>query len=726
MKKILFWIIFLIIHCQVTARPVIIAVDTTQKPLIYAARRLAGSFFDAGIPSEIKDLESATGLAQLTIILPANLPYLSHGKIDSGDFNGIHPEGFRFIKSEDGLNLTILSPDATGAMYGMLELIGTIGHNGLLQWPHSKTVNPSLTYRIIKFNLPWSPYRAGKATSLHVNTCRDLAFWEKFLDMMADNRWNVLSLWNNHPFPFLIKPKNFPLATPLTDAELGEWQLFWKTLFSMAKQRGIQTFIVNWNIVVSPEFAQAYGVKEYNDLSELVKTYTRECATQVINEYADLTGIGVTLADWMGNFGGEEMNPQKREDWIGETFIAGMQAAQRPVKFLHRSVLAGDPLAMRALLSQANLAEPALVEIKFNWSHAHSTPTLSITHDYHSGQLDDRFWNPLPEQYRIQWMMRNEDFFILRWAEPDFIRNHLQQNVHPYVNGYFVGSEGYIPAVDYASRPGTTSWTYAFEKQWLFYKTWGRLLYDPSTPDQVFEDALEQKYGAGIGQDFLMGYRLASRMPLRLASFFRSTWDYTLYSEGFISAEPSNPKGLFDRSSPFISLDEFMNHETLDPQMVSISAYVDSLETSSADFSKKITPLMLADQLEHDAKQALSRISGLRKHRSVDRKAYHSELDDLATWCYLSLYMAVKLRAGVSVELYLRRGDEYLKKQALDHLEHGIRYWDQVIKYTWKRYHPVPHVAFQRWGTGSETFSWFQLRDQVLKDVTWVKGLRTK
>ena len=29
-------------------------------------------------------------------------------------------------------------------------------------------------------------------------------------------------------------------------------------------------------------------------------------------------------------------------------------------------------------------------------------------------------------------------------------------------------------------------WKWAFERQWLFYKLWGRLLYDPTTPDAVF------------------------------------------------------------------------------------------------------------------------------------------------------------------------------------------------------------------------------------------------
>jgi hypothetical protein len=119
---------------------------------------------------------------------------------------------------------------------------------------------------------------------------------------MAENRFNILSLWNVHPFSYMVKPVNFPGANNYSDKEMSEWKSFWTSLFRMAKDRGVQPFIVNWNIAVSPEFAKRYGVRERNDTSEIVKRYTREVVTQVINEYPDLAGIGITLADWMSNF----------------------------------------------------------------------------------------------------------------------------------------------------------------------------------------------------------------------------------------------------------------------------------------------------------------------------------------------------------------------------------------------------------------------------------------
>ena len=634
------------------------------------------------------------------------------------DFEGLKPEGYVFKWVNENRTLMVLALDENGAAYGVLDLKEHLEFEGNLIDVKEKLVNPAFEYRIVKYNLPWSPYRYNLATEVHTHISRDIVFWERFLDMMVENRLNVLSLWNNHPFPFMIISQNYPEASPFSKDEMAEWKVFWKTLFRMAKLRGIQTFIINWNIVVSPEFAKAYGVKEYNDLSDVVKKYTKESVTQVINEYEDLTGIGVTLADWMGNFGVEEMTPQKREDWIEETIVAGMKAANRPVKFIHRSVLAGDPIAMRELIDRAELEEPALVEIKFNWSHGHSTPKLAITHDYHSGELDERFWNPMPQNYRIQWMIRNEDFFILRWAQPDFIREHIKENSKEFVNGYFIGSEGYIPAMDYSHKPSPVkTWQYAFEKQWMFYKTWGRLLYQPETPDSYFSDQFELRYGKGVGAPLLEAYKLASNMPLRLASFYRSTWDYTLYSEGFIEAEPSSKTEWFDRSSPFISIDQLIHHETLDPNMISIVDYCSKIMDKEKIGPEQITPLALAEISEKDSRKALEFIKPLYAQTSEYSGALVSELDDVATWSYLGIYFADKLRAGVALQDFRNTGNIEKKNQAIALLKKCLGHWDQVIKYTKDRYNPTPHVSTQRYGDEFQEFSWELLRPQVERDI---------
>ena len=618
----------------------------------------------------------------------------------------IQKEGFQIVRKQG--RIFILGKDESGAMYGLLDVAEQARMHGGLRGVKEKIANPRFAFRAIKFNLPWSPYRPGAAADVHLQTCRDLKFWQRFLDMMALNRFNALTLWNLHPFTYMIRPTNFPRACPLSDKELADWRSFWRSLFRMAKERGIETYIVNWNIVVSPEFARAYGAKEYEDTSPLVRRYLRECITQVIDEYEDLTGLGVTLADWMGG-----LKPKEAEDFVAETFVVGMKNAKRPVKFIHRATLAGDPMELRRVIDQAALPDPVWVEIKFNWSHGHSTPRLAMTHDYESGKLDERFWTPAPANYKIAWMVRNEDFFILRWGEPDFIRAHIAANGHDYVGGYFVGSEGYIPARDYSHKPGEhQTWDYAFEKQWLFYMLWGRLLYDPRTSDAVFAAEFSRRYNERLGGLLLRAYALASRMPLKLASFYRGTWDFTLYSEGFLApVKPGDKSG----PSPFLSINELIASRTLDPTYLSIRDFVSKARSGPG----LVTPLELANGLEADGREALKLVASARPASAALTGALECELEDIETWAYLSLYFADKLRAGTALETYGRFGGSEVKEKAVRLLERAAGHWDKICEITSAHYFETPYAD-------GESFSWEKYRPRVLLDIETARRTAAK
>jgi hypothetical protein len=667
-----------------------VAYSTRSEQCHFAAGRLVGAL---GGKVTLLPLENATDKTNV-IAVCGDAEAASFGlRIDVS----VKKEGFQIVRKDD--RIIVLGRNETGAMYGLLDVAEQVRMNAGLTGVREKISNPRFPFRAIKLNLPWSPYRPGPAAEVHMETCRDLKFWQRFLDMMAENRVNALTLWNLHPFTYMVRPTNFPKACPLSDKELAEWQAFWRALFRMAKERGIETYIVNWNIVVSPEFAREYGAKEYEDTSPLVRRYMRECITQVIDEYGDLTGLGVTLADWMGG-----LKPKEAEDFVEETFVAGMKDAKRSVKFIHRATLAGDPMELRRVIDHAALTDPVWVEIKFNWSHGHSTPRLAMTHDYESGKLDERFWSPAPTNYKIVWMVRNEDFFILRWGEPDFIRAHIAANGHDYVGGYFVGSEGYIPAKDYSHKPGPhVTWDYAFEKQWMFYMLWGRLLYDPGTPDAVFEAELARRYGEGLGSRLMRAYTLASRMPLKLASFYRATWDYTLYSEGFLAPiKPDNESG----PSPFISIDELIATRTLDPTYISIPDFVSGARSGPG----LVTPLELADGLEADGRETLDLVRLSRPASASIPSALACELDDIETWAYLSLYFADKLRAGTALETYRRLGGAEVKEKAVKLLERAATYWDKVCEITSGHYFETPYAD-------GGTFSWEKYKPQVLLDI---------
>ncbi|MEM9259057.1 MAG: hypothetical protein AAGA62_05385, partial [Bacteroidota bacterium] len=467
--------------------------------------------------------------------------------VGEGELEKVQPEGFLLARSDD--QLKIVGKDANGAMYGLFEVAEQLSFGKALAEIETKRVSPALQNRFIKFNLPWSSYRNSPALDVHLETCRDTAFWRSFLDHMTVNRFNVLSLWNLHPFTDMVRLEKYPEASPYTAEEMEEKQQFWTSLFHMAKERGIQTYVVNWNIFVSNEFADAHGIAGYSktggywgdaDNSVLIEEYTRECVRALIDEFPDLTGIGLTLGERMGG-----MTSPERRDWIDRTILAGMAQAKRKAKLLYRAPLSAGlsshgttdkttEVITREVLDTLAIPEETIISFKYNWSHGHSSPDLFIVH---GGKLTDTYWNPVPDNYSMLWTIRNEDFFTLRWGQPDFVRDFLRNNTRPgYVSGCILGSECYLPAKDYFSKdPGAMPFNYAFERQWLWYSIWGRLLYDPDTPDELFANQLNQRFDIDFGDELLDSWKNASDYYHLFASFYKGTWDATLYAEAFSS-----------------------------------------------------------------------------------------------------------------------------------------------------------------------------------------------
>lgn len=631
------------------------------------------------------------------------------------------PESFRVSTGTDGA-IRIAGSDGTGAMYGCLELADRIRADGSAIGLSEIVREPRLEFRATKLNLPWSSYRRGEVMSRHEATMKTHDFWATYIDMLARNRFNALTIWNLHPFPYMIRPKRFPEACPFSDAELARWRELWRFIFRRCRERGVAAYIVDWNIHVPPSLEEAWGISyrefEYHigpgDASERVKEYNRECITQVIDEYEDLAGIGVSLGERM-----ENLDAHERERWIEEVVFAGMKAASRPAQLIHRAPFTADPAEVRRAIEGSGLETPVWVEYKFNWSHGHSTPKLSLTHDVgHNAdkpKIDDRYWNPPPTHHKMVWMVRNEDIFVLRWGEPDFIRAHIRENAHNYTGGYIVGSEGHIPADDLADRHGhPRPWRYGFEKQWLFYRLWGRLLYHPDEPDETFEADFRARHGDDVGAELLAGFRHGSRMPLRLASFHAETWDYTIYSEGFIS--PFKRLGFVGSRDPFISIDEFIAHPTLDDQLLSIPDFVHAGLAGVKLPGDKVTPIRLAERCDADGERALVAVGKVRSKVGYPDSCLVAEIADVEVWGHLSRYLAAKLRAGVALHRFRAACDPADKDLAVAELTTGLELWREVVRITSERYVDVPYIDRSEYGY-EQRFHWRFFTHSVAGDL---------
>ncbi len=302
--------------CQATGFTILCAVQTPQGK--YASRRLREAVESAGV-------------------LPATGKHaVFELRIDAA----LGAEAFA-IRRKDR-TFQVFGGDERGLIYGALALREQLLDGTSIDAIADTTARPALAFRGIKFNTPWDTYRPSSALDQHYDTARDLKFWERFLDMMVENRFNAVSLWTMHPFTYMIRPKNFPEAGKWTPQQLGEWQHLYHEIFRMAKERGLDTYVVFWSIFVSEEFAKAHRVANENfyphyyvpgDTSPITKRYLRESVAQMLEEYPDLDGIGVSHGEGMAG-----MTPLQRQQFVDEVFIAGALEAKRkePVKLIHR------------------------------------------------------------------------------------------------------------------------------------------------------------------------------------------------------------------------------------------------------------------------------------------------------------------------------------------------------------------------------------------------------
>lgn len=652
-------VILLIFSCSNTPKVIKIFADESIKTEAqYGLNKLELQLATSGLSVEIVDNPTD---ALLTLVKEDNKSKTDNFKLHRTDSK-----------------ISISANNTRGFIYGLQELTEQLKSGTKWQDVTNKTVNAHYNFRAIKFNLPWYSYRKGKNLSLHYETCKDLKFWESFLDMMVENKFNVISLWNLHPYMFMVKSDKFPEAKPFTDEELKEWQSLFKGIFKMAKDRGIDSYIFNWNIFVSDEFSKAYNIGEYTkgsgfgtfwgegETNELLEAYTREMVTKTINEYPNLTGVGITLGERMGG-----MTSEERRDWIDRTFVKALKDADREAKLFYRAPLSAGltshgtvskstEILTREAIENIELDNDVYLGFKFNWSHGHSSPNLCIVH---GGILTDTYWNPKPKNYRGVYTVRNEDFFALRWAQPDFIRAFINNNSQDYIDGTIIGSETYIPAKDYITKEEHRSWNYAFERQWLFYKVWGNLLYNADTSDAYFENALKEKFNIENTSELIEGWKLGSMNANRFACFYQGRSDGTLYTEGFKA-----------RGGKFINIDEFIKHPVLDSSYVNIEDFVAGKFEDS-----QITPIELADITEKESLKALEIANNL-KSKYPNNKLLQIELNDIEAWGHFGLYFADKLYGGTFLETHRTHKKEGAQFKAVKHLEQALVHWKNLTE----------------------------------------------
>jgi len=426
--------------------------------------------------------------------------------------------------------------DAKGLMYGGLELAEQITLDDV---PKATTGSPFIKKRGIKFNIPLDARTpsyddSGDAAQKNIKNMWDFSFWTAFLDDMAINRYNSLTLWNPHPFPSMIKQEKYP-AIALDDIKVttlkpvgkeNEWGdpqlvtdnvmanlkvvksitidekiIFWKKVMRYAKERGIDTYFITWNIcpnsVATPvkpyhktfnntfreEKPGKYGITHQMNNPKTIEYYKDAVKTFLLT-YPDVKGIGVTAGEYMAL----THDDYDKEKWLWETYGKGIleakkQQPKRIVNFIHR-VWYSDMKQIMKYWKQ--YPDPFEVSFKYAKARLYSSPYLDFSKE-HSKEM---------KSYGIKswWNLRNDDIFVYRWGDADYVRKFLNYFPKDDTAGYHMGSDGYVWGKEFISKTSELSGQLELKKHWYNFMLWGRLGYNNELSDSFFNKKLKHHF----------------------------------------------------------------------------------------------------------------------------------------------------------------------------------------------------------------------------------------
>ncbi|WP_116090466.1 carbohydrate-binding family 6 protein [Sphingomonas crusticola] len=624
-------------------------------------------------------------------------------------------QSYRFRGSP--AQLTIVAGDATGAMYGGLDVADALrmGPEGMATLADDRLHKPHVAKRGIKFNIPLdlrTPSYSDGSTSARANIPEvwTLEFWTTYLDEMARDRYNVLSLWNLHPFPSMVKVPEYPDvaladvwrsreplgpsvfnergrdAIPpryranhevLRKLSIDQKIAFWRTVMQMAADRGIEIYIITWNIFI-------YGAEGKYGLTDEItnqKTiaYTRASVREMVRTYPLLAGIGITAGE---NLPGD--NPKiTQEQWLWQTYGEGVRDALhaqpgREFKLIHR------------------FHETDGGEIERNWSRYPGWPhsftfsyKYSVAHMYSSVNppfLAEAASYVTPE-LKTWLTVRNDDIYSFRWGDPDFARDYVL-NMPPSdrLVGFYIGPDGFCWGRDFLDRATANQELGAqrplvMQKQWYSFKMWGQLAYDPTLPNAYFEALLRARFPQVDAAKLYAASSVTSKIVPQTTRFFWKDIDLEWLPEACVHLDRKK------QSTAFYTVADFMNGASMP------GSNILSIRRWRYKLGKKIplgriSPLDCASALEGWSDTGLRLVGELRQSGAGANRELAQTIDDYEAMAHLGRYYADKIRGACALALYDENRRKNLQADAVRHLEDARDAWRRYASVRDRNYLP--------------------------------------
>jgi hypothetical protein len=448
------------------------------------------------------------------------------------------PEALSVLRTtRNGKDLLVLcGADDTGLMYAAWDTADRVGWSfgpsDVLSRVRTVTEKPDLVDRAVSI---YTMQRAYFESRLY-----DDAYWDAYFDMLARSRFNsfvVIFGYENGgfmapPYPYFFDADGFPgvrLVGHTPVAQVRNTEAFRK-LIRIAHAHGIRFTAAIWDHIyrggvqaggmpgvektpAAPTPGLVWGLDADN-----LSAYSRAAIRKFIETFPEMDALQFRMHNESGLKNAEVVGFWHDVFAMIKTIRPGLKidvrAKELPDEVIADGLDQGLPLRVTTKFWMEQMGLP------FHPTHINVQDQKNRRHGY-ADLL--RF----PRGYKVHWRLWNGGTSrILLWGDPDYVKTFVR-------SAHLSGSDSFEVNEPLATKmlaqphdqtpfallnPEFRYYGWEFERYWHFFQVFGRLSYNPATPDEVWNEEFAARFGRDAGPALAKALHLASRVLPRIVA----------------------------------------------------------------------------------------------------------------------------------------------------------------------------------------------------------------
>ena len=590
----------------------------------------------------------------------------------------------RKLKRDGKTVLLVAGADARGLMYALLDVADRVGWAKSAGQPFSEVRDAQE-----------KPYAPERALSLYTfnrayweSRFYNEAYWARYLDMLAQNRFNSLVVifgYENGGFlapcyPYFFDVPEFPEVrmVGLTREQQQRNLAALNRLIQMAHDRGLKFTAGIWDHIYRGG-VQGGGIPGADEAArkpvpglvwgvtgENLVPYTKAALASFVKRVPTVDAIQFRMHDESG------LKPSEQEAFWHDVFQMMRQTAPKL-----RLDLRAKGLPDSVIQSATEAGVPFRITTKY-WMEQMGLP-FHPTHINKENQFDRRHSYAdllrYPQRYKLHWRLWNGGTArVLLWGDPDYARR-FAESTRLYDGDGFEVNEPLCTKMEAQPHeakpfdlltPAHRYYDYEFERYWHFFQVFGRVGYNPNTPPEVWQREFEKRFGPEAAPFVEKGLHQASWVLPRIVA---SCYPYSAFpmTRGWAEKQrlgdlPAYAKAEGSDIQQFASFDE---------EARMLLEGDETAKTRPGENSRWFA--QTAVDISAQVAEAGKRI-GSHRNREFD-----STITDLKILANLALFHSRRIPAAVSFRLFERTKEPKALDDAIAAEREAVEAWRQLV-----------------------------------------------